>query len=225
MRSLSSSQVLRCIVAVVVLMAVLAGCEKSPTEPEHPSPSPELLFYCLPLGVRLTCFAYVSNVPGRGQADVTATATWLVSDPTVGGFLEPGIFTPRRRGEVEISARYEALTPRLTVRFLVDPLQPPRAFSFLSGKVWEDDSNRELPGAMVEILDGYAQGSTSVANEYGYYQIKKVLTEETFSVRASMPGYAPSTVSYRVDPSAYRADPSDPPKNPPFLDFRLRRAE
>jgi hypothetical protein len=158
--------------------------------------------------------------------DVTKTATYLVSDPSVGDFLEPGIFTPRRRGEVELSARYEALTPRFTPEFLVDPSQPPRSFSSLAGKVFDAGTGKELPGAMVEILDGYAQGSTSVANEYGFYQIEKVLTEETFSVRASLPGYAPSTVRYRVDPSTYRADPSDTtPRNPPYLELKLRQAE
>jgi hypothetical protein len=118
------------------------------------------------------------------------------------------------------------LTPRFTPEFLVDPAQPPRSFSSLSGKVFDAGTGKELPGARVEILDGYAQGSTSVANEYGFYQIEKVLTEETFSVRASFPGYAPSTVRYRVDPSTYRADPSDTtPRNPPYLELKLRRAE
>jgi carboxypeptidase family protein len=226
-RSTSSSQVRSRVLAVVVLMAVLAGCDKeSPTETARPEPLPDLLFFCLPLDVRLTCTAIANNVPGRGQVDVTKTATYLVSDPSVGGFLEPGIFTPRRRGEVKLSARYEALTPRFTPEFLVDPSQPPRSFSSLAGKVRDADTNMELPGATVEILDGYAQGSMSVANEIGFYLIDKVLTEETFSVRASLPGYAPSTVSYRVDPSTYRTDPSDTtPRNPPYLEIQLRRSE
>lgn len=215
------------VVVAVVLMAILAGCDKeSPTDPIHPDPLPELLFFCLPLDVRLTCTAIATNVPGRGQVDVTKTATYVVSDPSVGDFLEPGIFTPKRRGEVELSARFEALTPRFTPEFLVDPSQPPRSFSSLSGKVFDAATGKELPGARVEILGGYAQGSTAVANEYGFYLIEKVLTEETFSIRASLPGYAPSTVNYRVDPSTYRADPSDTtPRNPSYLELKLRRAE
>ena len=227
MRSTPSLQVRSRVIVVVILMAVLAGCDKeSPTDPIHPDPLPELLFFCLPLDVRLTCTAIATNVPGRGQVDVTKTATYSVSDPSVGDFLEPGIFTPRRRGEVELSARFEALTPRFTPEFLVDPSQPPRFFSSLSGKVFDAVTGKELPGASVEILDGYAQGSTAVANEYGFYLVEKVLTEETFSVRASLPGYAPSTVRYRVDPSTYRADPSDTtPRNPPYLELKLQRAE
>jgi len=215
------------VVVAVVLMAILAGCDKeSPTDPIHPDPLPELLFFCLPLDVRLTCTAIATNVPGRGQVDVTKTAMYVVSDPSVGDFLEPGIFTPKRRGEVELSARFEALTPRFTPEFLVDPSQPPRSFSSLSGKVFDAATGKELPGARVEILGGYAQGSTAVANEYGFYLIEKVLTEETFSIRASLPGYAPSTVNYRVDPSTYRADPSDTtPRNPSYLELKLRRAE
>jgi hypothetical protein len=214
------------LVAAVVLAAVLAGCKESPTDPDHPPPAPDLLFFCLPLDVRLTCTAIANNVPGRGQVDVTQTAEYQVSDPAVGGFLEPGIFTPSRRGEVELSARQGALTPRFTPRFLVDPLQPPRSIESLAGKVRDAETGRELSGARVEILDGYAQGSTRVTNEFGFYQIEKILTEETFSVRASLPEYAPSTVSYRVDPSTYRADPSDTaPRNPPSLEIQLRRSE
>jgi hypothetical protein len=212
--------------AAVVLAAVLAGCDKSPTDPDHPPPAPDLLFFCLPLDVRLACTAIANNVPGRGQVDVTQTAEYLVSDPSVGGFLEPGIFTPSRRGEVELSVRQGALTPRFTPRFLVDPLQPPRSIEALAGKVRDAETGRELPGARVEILDGYAQGSTSVTNEFGFYEIEKVLTEETFSVRASLSGYAPSTVNYRVDPSTARIDPSDTrPRNPPYLEIRLRRTD
>jgi hypothetical protein len=219
------SPVVRRLAAAVVLTTSLAGCEESPTD-VHAPPAPELIFFCLPLDVRLTCTVIATNVPGRGQVDVTQTAEYLVSDPAVGAFLDPGIFTPSRRGEVELSARQGALTPRFAPRFLVDPLQPPRPVESLAGKVRDAETGRDLPGALVEILDGYAQGSTSVTNEFGFYEIEKVLTEETFSVRASLPGYAPSTVSYRVDPSTARIDPSDTrPRNPPYLEIQLRRTE
>jgi len=217
---MSSLPVFRCVVAAVVLIPLLAGCRDSPTEPEQPPPAPELHFYCLPLGVRITCTAYVSDVPGRGQVDVTQTATWLVSDPSLGGFLEPGIFSPQRRGEVEISARYEALTARLTSWFLVDPLQPAQRLYFVSGLVRDDATNATLSGATVEILAGYARGSRSVTTEVGYYRIDKILTGETFSARASKTGYEPTTLSYRVD------SPVGPGGgNSPFLDFRLRRSD
>jgi len=217
---MASLPVFRCAVAAVVLIALLAGCRDSPTEPEHPAPLPELHFYCLPLGVRITCTAYVSDVPGRGQVDVTPTATWLVSDPSLGGFLEPGIFTPQGRGEVEISARYEALTARLTSWFLVDPLQPAQRLYFVSGLVRDDATNATLSGATVEILDGYARGSQAITNEFGHYRIDRILTGETFSARASKTGYEPTTLSYRVD------SPVGPGGgNSPFLDFRLRRSD
>jgi hypothetical protein len=97
------------VIVVVVLMAVFAGCDKeSPTDPIHPDPLPELLFFCLPLDVRLTCTAIATNVPGRGQVDVTKTATYLVSDPSVGEFLEPGIL---RHGGVEKSSSRRASRP------------------------------------------------------------------------------------------------------------------
>jgi hypothetical protein len=59
------------------------------------------------------------------------------------------------------------------------------------------------------------------ANQVGHYQVARVLTGETFSVRVSSPGYATATATYRVD------SPDNAPSgsNSPFLDFRLRRLE
>jgi hypothetical protein len=117
-----------------------------------------------------------------------------------------------------ISVRYQEFADPLESRFLVDPAQPARRVYFLSGVVKDESSGAVLAGATVEILDGYARGARSVTNEFGAYQINGILTEETFQVRASLPGYTPSTISYRVDPPIGPAG-----GNPPFLDFRLRK--
>jgi hypothetical protein len=100
----------------------------------------------------------------------------------------------------------------------VDPAQTARRVYFLAGIVKDESSGAVLAGATVEILDGYARGARSVTNEFGSYRIDGVLTEETFQVRASLSGYAPSTLSYRVDPPIGPAG-----GNPPFLDFLLRK--
>jgi carboxypeptidase family protein len=216
---MSSLPVFSRVVAVAVLVAVGAGCgEETPTSVDRRSP--ELHVSCLPINALVTCTATLSGVPGAGSnRDVTSKATWLVSDPSVGEFLEPGTLTPKRRGEVEISARFEAVTTRVSSWFLIDPLQPAQRLYFLSGIVRDDASNTPLAGAAVEILDGYARGSRSVTNQFGHYQIDRILTGEAFSAKASAPGYAPLTRSYRVD------SPIGPPGNSPFLDFRLGRLE
>lgn len=213
------SPVLPRVLGLAILATALAGCGDSPTE-SHGSPT-ELLVSCLPDGVRVACKASLYNVPGRGGVeDVTSAASWITFDSGVGSFLEPGVFTPTGRGEVEITARYQSWTARVTSVFLVDPLQPSQRLYFLSGLVRDEATNSVLPGVTVEILNGYARGSRSVTNENGAYRIDSILTGETFSVRASEPGCEPSTLTYRVD------SPIGPAGlNPPFLDFRLRRSE
>ncbi len=212
---MSRSPILRLAVSAIFLPAALAGCKHSPTEIEHGSPS-SLHAACVPLGARVACTATFFD--GNRTRDVTSQATWLVSDPALGSFLEPGVFTPRQRGEAGLSVRYQGQADPLESRFLVDPAQTARRVYFLSGLVKDESSGAVLAGTTVEILDGYARGARSVANEFGHYQINGILTEETFRVRASLPGYTPSTLSYRVD------SPIGPAGgNPPFLDFRLRK--
>ncbi|MEA2692200.1 MAG: CarboxypepD reg-like domain [Acidobacteriota bacterium] len=211
-----SSLSLRRVGATVCLLAVTAGCRNSPSEPERLR-QPSLTVTCLPAGVRVSCTA--SYLPSVGSLrDVTSQSTWRASDPTLGSFLQPGIFTPARRGEVELSARYNGLEDRVVSKFLVDPRQTGTRLYFLSGMVRDDVSNEDLAGATVEILNGYARGAQSLTNRFGAYQFDTILTGETFSVRASKTGYVPSTLTYRVDSPVGPAG-----GNPPFLDFRLRR--
>jgi hypothetical protein len=211
---MSRSPILRRAATEVFLMATLAGCKDSPTEIEHRGPA-FLHALCVPLGESIACTATFFD--GNRTRDVTSQAAWRVSDPALGSFAS-GIFTPRQRGEVVLSVRYLEFVDPLESRFLVAPAQPARRVYFLSGVVKDESSGAVLAGATVEILDGYTRGTGSVTNELGAYQIDGILTEETFRVRASLPGYAPSTLSYRVDPPIGPAG-----GNPPFLDFRLRK--
>jgi hypothetical protein len=203
--------------SAAALLLPLGGCGDSPTDVHSTEPS--LSTFCLTAGTQVSCTATLLNQ--TGQHDVTADATWLASDPTVGVFVRPGVFSPAKRGEVEISARYQTIQTHVPFRFLVDPLKAPQYLQFLSGIVY-DDAGALLAGATVEILSGYAQGARTTSQENGFYHFNTVLAGETFTVRASKPGYAAATVSYRVDPPVtFAGDPS----NSPFLDFRLRRLE
>jgi hypothetical protein len=203
--------------ALALFLAATAGCDDTPTSVDRRDP--QIRATCVPLGDRVSCTAALRDVPTAGSVrDVTKEATWRVSDPSLGSFTEPGVFTPVRRGEAEITVSYQGLQDRLTSWFLVDPGQPARRLYWVSGIVRDETTNAPLPGATVEILDGYAKGKRAVTNEFGHYQIDSILTGEPFRIRAAKEGYAPSTLSYRVD------SPIGPPGgNPPFLDFKLRR--
>jgi hypothetical protein len=58
---------------------------------------------------------------------------------------------------------------------------------------------------------------TNVVGVYGF-EIGRILTGESFSIRASKQGYEPSTTTHRVD-----YPQNTPGASPPFLDFYLRR--
>jgi hypothetical protein len=203
-------------------VAATAGCKDSPSEPDHRQ-APSLAVACLPAGVRVTCTATLFGVPSNGSVrNVTSLATWRASEPALGNFVAPGTFVPERRGEVELAARYNGFEDRVVSKFLVDPQKTAERLYFLSGTVRDEVSHQDLSGAMVEVLDGYARGERSVTNQFGVYQFDKVLTGETFSLRASKPGYAPLVLAYRVDSPITVNGPAG---NPPFLDFPLRRTE
>lgn len=200
------------------LLLAAAGCDETPTSVDRRDPRLDVT--CLPSGANVACTAILRDVPDGGSVrDVTSRATWRVSDPSVGDFLQPGVLTPRRRGEAEISARFEQweLRPELRPWFLVDPPQPAQRLYWVAGLVRDDATSQALPGATVEVLSGYGRGAQAVTNENGHYRIDRLLTGEAISLRASRPGYAPATASHRVD------SPLGSPGNPPFLDFRLRR--
>jgi hypothetical protein len=205
---------LRPLVVATCLLLSLAGCNGTPTDLH--SESPRLDTTCVPLGTRVTCTALFQDEAAR-RRDVTATATWQVSDPALGSFLEPGVFTPKQHGEVGLSARYDQWESTGTSWFLVDPLQSAQRLYFLAGLVRDESSSAPLPGTTVEILDGYARGARAVTNENGHYRIDGILTGESFSVKAARPGYSPVTLSYRVDSPIGPTGGSSP-----FLDFRLR---
>jgi hypothetical protein len=209
--------VLLMMVATALLLP-LGGCGDSPTDVHSTEPS--LSTFCLTAGTQVSCTATLLNQ--TGQHDVTADATWLASDPAAGVFVRPGVFSPAKRGEVEISARYQTIQTHVPFRFLVDPSKTPQYLQFLSGIVYDDATGAPLAGATVEILSGYAQGARTTSQDSGFYHFNTVLAGETFTARASSLGYATATVSYRVDPPVtFAGDPS----NSPFLDFRLRRLE
>ena len=155
--------------------------------------------------------------PPLPDVDVTARAQWTASNPAIATVSTTGFVAVLGHGELDITASYADYAKVWSV--LVDPQQSPQIIYFLSGLIRENDgSDTRIPGAVVEILDGYnAAKASSLSNEFGAYRIDRILTKVTFTVRASKTGYLPSTTTYEVDGPIGNG-------NAPFLDFRLSSA-
>ena len=179
-----------------------------------------------PVGINLTCRPVGSNLQCTAAPHYELYAycpeplpplLWTSSNTSVATVSPDGFVTALARGEVDITAAatFGFLAPQ-TWSVLVDPGQPPQVLYFLSGIIRENDGgDTRIPDAIVEILDGYNAGRASApSNQFGSYRINRVLTNVTFTVRASKPGYVPSTTTYLV------GGPTSTP-GPPFLDFRL----
>ena len=83
---------------------------------------------------------------------------------------------------------------------LVDSQRLSQIIYFLSGVITENDgTDTRIPNAVVEILDGYNAGKSATSNQFGAYNIARVLTKVTFMVRASKAGYLPSTLTVKPD--------------------------
>ena len=213
--------------AIAALLLVLSGAScSSPTSP------------CIdeygrgtntPLAINLTCRPAGSNArcaatPFYGLyvycPEPLPPLVWTSSDTSVATVSADGFVTVLARGEVDVTVAATSGFPGpQTWSALVDPTQPPQVLYFLSGLIRENDgSDTRISGATVEILDGYNVGRRSApSNQFGHYEINRVLTNVTFTVRASKPGYLPSTTTSLVGGPTSTA-------GPPFLDFRLSRA-
>jgi hypothetical protein len=174
---------------------------------------------CVSVQVNLQCtLTQVDHSePPVASVDVTARAQWTVSNPSIATVSTTGFVRVLGHGELDITASYANYTPQVW-SVLVDAQQSPQIIYFLSGIVRENDgTDTRIPDTMVEILDGYNGGKSGTSNQFGAYTIARVLTKVTFTVRASKPGYLPSTATYEVGgPTGVG--------NRPFLDFRLSRA-
>ena len=172
---------------------------------------PVLALGCHGGGSNVVCDVTAANVGNVVYGDVTRQASWF-SSGTPGSFPQPGVFAPSGSGEVEIWAKFDWKESETKSMWLVAPNAPARRLQFVGGHVEDASTKAKLIGATVRILDGYTAGRSAVTNSLGYYSIKPVLTGETFTLEASMPGYATRTLTFRVDVPGT-----------PFLDIALER--
>jgi Carboxypeptidase regulatory-like domain len=182
-------------------LVLLPACGGSPTEPRA-----QVLVVCNPSGITVTCRA-----TGGNGADITNQVAWFSSGAN-GMFADPGFFVPGATGEVEIWARLDDLEAERRSAFLVSPNAPARPLTFVSGDVYDEDTNQKIAGVTIQVVEGYGVGKTTTSDRSGHYVLERVMTGEPFTLEASRIEYEPVRVSFRIDP----------PGNP-FLDIRMKK--
>ena len=214
------------VIAAVLFVASGSACG-GPTSPcidqygrgnNHPI---RIIQTCRPVGPNVQCTAAPGYELYAYCPQPLPPLVWTSSNSSVATVSTDGFVQVLARGEVDITVAAvtsDYPSPQ-TWSALVDPGQPPQVLYFLSGNIRENDgSDTRIPGATVEILDGYNAGRTSApSNQFGYYRIDRVMTNVMFTVRASKVGYVPSTTTHLV------GGPTGPGGGRPFLDFRLSR--
>lgn len=197
-----------CIPAFVGLL--LGHCGSGPT---GPSPeryaNPHLLVFCRTNGALVDCTATLYDVPNFGSSrDVTQTAVWIVSDPTI-AHIDGGRLSPRLRGEVNITARFERWSPFIDNWFLVDPSAPAQRLYFVSGIVSNARTGNRLAGATVTVIAGYNASLSEATNQFGFFRIDRLLVHDSVTLRATREGYVSAEVTSCV------TSPVNPPFDPP----------
>jgi len=128
--------------------------------------------------------AIAHSAKGTTQ-DVTAQATWASVDSAIATVSSTGLVTSKGVGTATITATYQNVSgsTRVTVT------RPPSYV--LSGLVTESvpTTSTILSGARIEFVDGVNQGKSATTDSTGHYEITQV-SEGTFSVRATLSGYA-----------------------------------
>lgn len=126
--------------------------------------------------------------------DVTAQATWASSDAAIATVSSTGLVTSTGIGTATLTATYQNVSgsTRVTVT------RPPSYV--LSGLVTESvpTTSTTLSGARIEFVDGVNQGKSATTDSTGHYEITQV-SEGTFSVRATLSGYADTTKQVTIN--------------------------
>jgi hypothetical protein len=174
----------RCL--LIALLAALYSSCSSPTEPSSGGRrSPVLSLSCNPLDHLVLCAANLFNAR---DGNVTQSATWSVSDPTVAR-VERGIVTPLRAGDVDIEAEYEHYRPLFITSFRVDPAAPAQRLYFVSGNAFHGQTQNGVPDVRVTIIDGDGAGASTLTGAGGQYRFDRLLVGATIRMRAEKVGF------------------------------------
>jgi len=176
---------------VLVVSAILAACDKSPTVPtpppggSNPPGQPALLTLEVvgPDTVALggtAQFAAMERYSDGSSRDISSRVTWRSSSPAVLSVSATGLATAHESGEVSISA-----TPgRDHFAFTGEIIVVPAGTYRLSGSLY-DDKFPLFSDAQVTILAGSGAGFTTTAR--GFFRLYGVVGNT--EIRITAPGY------------------------------------
>lgn len=153
---------------IFLALAVSCSGPTGPTcDPLGRGPVASLFQACFAVGTNLQCQAtrQESSYCAGPARDVTTSAVWTTSDPSVGVFNSPGQMTTIGTGLVEINATYENLKTD-PIAFTVAPIGTPERMLELSVIAF-DESGRRVPGVDVQIAADRGAGQACQTNATG----------------------------------------------------------
>jgi hypothetical protein len=170
--------------AVVATFAACAG--HTDANPTAPAPVPGLFELRVTSGamtdttIQLTATARFVDGSSR---DVTSSATWTSSDPTLATVSSTGLVTAVGGGPVDVRATYQGVTGALTLQVG----RPIQRFG-VSGVVREvGGASGGLGGVRLEIVRGPGAGTIATSDAAGSFRLAGVMG--MVDITASKPGY------------------------------------
>jgi len=176
-----------CAGVVSATLATFAACAGNTNgNPAAPGPVPGLFELRVTSGA-MTDATIQLTATGRfvdgSSRDVTSSATWISSDPTLATVSSTGLVTAVGNGPVEVRATYQGVTGVLTLQVG----RPIQRFG-VSGIVREvGEASGGLGGVRLEIMRGPGAGTVATSDASGSYRLAGVMG--MVDITASKPGY------------------------------------
>ena len=168
-------------------LATFAACAgNTNSNPAAPTPAAGLFEVRVTSGamtdttIQLTATARFVDGSSR---DVTSSATWISSDPSMATVSSAGLVTAVGNGPVDVRASYQGVTGALTLQVG----RPIKRFG-VSGVVREvGGASSGLGGVRLEIMRGPGAGTIATSDAAGSFRLAGVMG--MVDITASKPGY------------------------------------
>jgi hypothetical protein len=208
----------RRIIAVVGVLGLVTACGHESPLPGPTTPGPTIVTLTISSGVfsfsspslmqpgESRQFSATVSLSDKTSRDVTGTATWRTSNPSVFS-LTGGLVTAMTAGEGSITVNYEGRSAGLYIVSL------PSGTGVLVGTVKE--ASFPIAGTTIAVVGGPMAGRSAVSDGSGSYRLYGVVGD--LQIRASRDGYVALTKPVTVTPFST-------PRRDQTLDFDLNPA-